>query len=82
MNLNNIPWSLVIFVVGQSGLAAWAIIKMYFKLNALDEKVNKLETENKELKLQLKILSDTLLLVKNNTDLLLLGRIKTGAKAA
>ena len=82
MNLNNIPWSLVIFVVGQSGLAAWAIINMYFKLNALDEKVNKLETENKELKLQLKILSDTLLLVKNNTDLLLLGRIKTGAKAA
>jgi hypothetical protein len=82
MNLNNIPWSLVIFVVGQSGLAAWAIIKMYFKLNALDEKVNKLEAENKELKLQLKILSDTLLLVKNNTDLLLLGRIKTGAKAA
>lgn len=82
MNLNNIPWSLVIFVVGQSGLAAWAIIKMYFKLNALDEKVNKLETENKELKLQLKILSDTLLLVKNNTDLLLLGRIKTSSKAA
>lgn len=82
MNLNSIPWSLVIFVVGQTGLAAWAIIKMYFKLNALDEKVNKLEVENKELKMQLKILSDTLLLVKNNTDLLLLGRIKTGNKAA
>jgi hypothetical protein len=42
------------------------------------KKVNELEAENKELKSQLKELSDTLLLVKNNTDLLLLGRIKTG----
>jgi cell division protein FtsB len=82
MNFQSIPWPIVIFLIVQTAGGVWFIIKMYFKLTALDEKVNKLETENKELKAQLKLLSDTLLLVKNNTDLLLLGRIKTGSKAA
>ena len=82
MTLNEIPWSLVIFLVTQTIAAIWVIIKMYFKLNSLDDKVNKLEVENKELRLQLKELSDTLLIVKNNTDLLVLGKLKTGSREA
>ena len=78
MNLSNLPIGLIIFFLTQTGTAVWAIIKMYFKLNSLETKVNQLELENKELKKQLKDLSDTLLLVKNNTDLLILGRLKTG----
>lgn len=78
MSISNLPISLIIFFSAQTLTAVWSIIKMYFKLNSLESKVNMLELENKELKKQLKDLSDTLLLVKNNTDLLILGRLKTG----
>lgn len=78
MNLEQIPTGLIVFFLTQTGAVIWFFIKLYFKVESMAKKVNELETENKELKGQLKELSDTLLLVKNNTDLLLLGRIKTG----
>lgn len=78
MNLNSLPISLIIFALGQAVTTVWFFIKLYFKVESMDKKVKELELENKELKKQLKELSDTLLLVKNNTDLLILGRLKTG----
>ena len=78
MNLNEIPASVILFAITQTGLGIWALVKMYFKLNSLSDKVVKLEEENKELRTQLKEVSDTLLIVKNNTDLLVLGKLKTG----
>lgn len=75
-----IPISLIIFVVGQTATAAWAIITMWFDVKSLKSKMTEIEEENKELRAHLKELSDMLLVVKNNTDLLLLGRIKTGSK--
>lgn len=80
MNLENINPSLIIFVVGQTATAAWAIITTHFKVRAIESKLAEMEKENHALKVQLKDLSDTLLIVKNNTELLVLGKLKTGAK--
>ena len=80
MNLDQIPTSVIIFVVGQTATAAWAIITTHFKVRAIEEKLTEIEKESQELKKQLKDLSDTLLIVKNNTELLVLGKLKTGAK--
>ena len=78
MNLENLPIGLIIFILTQTGMAVWAIIKLYFAVEGMKTKVSEIEKENKELKEQLKIMSDTLLLVKHSVDLLVLGRLKTG----
>ena len=77
--IDNIPTGIVVFFIGQTVTAAWALITMYFDIRSLKTKMIEIDNENKEIKQQLKELSDTLILVKNNTDLLLLGRIKTAA---
>lgn len=68
---------LIIFILTQTITAVWALIKLYFSNENLKARITAIETENKELKHQLKELNDTLILVKNNTELLLFGRIKT-----
>jgi len=78
MNLTSIPLRLIIFAVTQTVAAIWFIAKLYSSVEAMKEKVNQIEKENKELKQQLKELSDTLLLVKHSVDLLVIGRLKTG----
>ncbi len=78
MNLSNIPLPLIIFAVTQTVAAIWFIAKLYSSVESMKEKVNQIEKENKELKQQLKELSDTLLLVKHSVDLLVIGRLKTG----
>lgn len=78
MNLENLPIGLIIFILTQTGAAVWAIIKLYFAVEGMKTKVSEIEKENKELKEQLKNMSDTLLLVKHSVDLLVLGRLKTG----
>lgn len=78
MNLTSVPLPLIIFAVTQTVAAIWFIAKLYSSVEAMKEKVNQIEKENKELKQQLKELSDTLLLVKHSVDLLVIGRLKTG----
>jgi regulator of replication initiation timing len=80
MTFDNINPSIIIFVVGQTATAAWAIITTHFKVRAIEQKLVEMEKENHALKIQLKELSDTLLIVKNNTELLVLGKLKTGPK--
>jgi cell division protein FtsB len=80
MNFDNVPTSVILFFVGQTATAAWAIITMYFDIKTLKQKHESIIKENEELKHQLKDLSDTLLIVKNNTELLVLGKLKTGQK--
>ena len=78
MNFESLPISLIIFILTQTAAAVWAIIKLYFAVESMKTKVVEIEKENKELKTQLKELSDTLLLVKHSVDLLVIGRLKTG----
>jgi cell division protein FtsB len=78
MNLTSIPLPLIIFAITQTVAAIWFIAKLYSSVEAMKEKVNQIEKENRELKQQLKELSDTLLLVKHSVDLLVIGRLKTG----
>lgn len=78
MTLEDIPSGYIIFILAQTGTAVWAIIKLYFAVDAMKIKVAEIEKENKELKKQLQQLNDTLLLVKHSVDLLVLGRLKTG----
>ena len=78
MNLQSLPIGLIIFILTQTAAAVWAIIKLYFAVESMKIKVVEIEKENKELKTQLKELSDTLLLVKHSVDLLVIGRLKTG----
>lgn len=80
MNLNEIPTSIIIFIVGQTATAAWAIITTHFKVRSIEQKLVEIEKENHELKQQLKELSDTLLIVRSHTELLVLGKLKTGPK--
>lgn len=72
------PVGVIIFILGQTVTAVWAIIKLYFAVESMKSKVSEMEKENKELKTQLKELSETLLLVKHSVDLLVIGRLKTG----
>ena len=78
MNLQSLPIGLIIFILTQTAAAVWAIIKLYFAVESMKTKMVEIEKENKELKTQLKDLSDTLLLVKHSVDLLVIGRLKTG----
>ena len=78
MNLQSLPIGLIIFILTQTAAAVWAIIKLYFAVESMKTKMVEIEKENKELKTQLKELSDTLLLVKHSVDLLVIGRLKTG----
>lgn len=80
MNLENIPTGIIVFLLGQTVMGVLALIKLYYSFQALEKKVQEQEKEHKELRGQIKELSDTLLIVKNNTDLLVLGKLKTGAK--
>lgn len=80
MNIQDIPPSIVIFIIGQTATAAWAIVTTHFKVRAMEEKLKEMEKENAELKKHLRELSDTLLLVKHSVDLLVIGKIKTGNK--
>lgn len=80
MNLNEIPTSVMIFVIGQTATAAWAIITLFFDVKSLKEQAKEMREENAELKRQLRELSDTLLLVKHSVDLLVIGKLKTGNK--
>lgn len=75
--MEKIPSEIILFFVGQTGLAAWSLITMFFDMKAMKGKMTEMDEENKELRHDLKNLNDTLLIVKNNTELLLLGRIKT-----
>lgn len=72
--------SFILFFVVQMFIGIWALIKMYFTNEQLKDRMQAIEQENKELKKQLRELSDTLILVKQNTELLLLGRIKTNSQ--
>ena len=82
MNLENIPYQIILFFVTQTAAVVWFFIKLYFKVEAMSKKVSELDSENKELKKQLKDISDTLLIVKHTTDLLYLGKIKTNRQEA
>lgn len=79
MNLQSLPIGLIMFILTQTAAAVWAIIKLYFAVESMKIKMVEIEKENKELKTQLKDLSDTLLLVKHSVDLLVIGRLKTGS---
>ena len=78
MNIESLPIGLIIFILTQTAMAVWAIIKLYFAVESMKTKVLEIEKENHDLKKQLKDMSDTLLLVKHSVDLLVLGRLKTG----
>jgi cell division protein FtsB len=80
MNLTSIPYQIIIFFATQTAAVVWFFIKLYFKVESMSKKVSELDSENKELKKQLSDLKDILIKVENNTHLLMLGRIKTGAK--
>jgi cell division protein FtsB len=93
MSLSQIPWPVVTFIIAQLGAFIWFLVKIYFKtekntsdITALalrvDAELDKIAKENAELKKELKEMRDILVKVENNTHLLMLGRIKTGAKDA
>lgn len=79
-SLKEIPVGLIVFILTQTVAAVWALIKLYFAVESMKTKVQEIEKENKELKTQLKEVSDTLLLVKHSVDLLVIGKLKTGPK--
>jgi len=78
MNFTEISPTLILAAVGQLAATVWFFIKLYFKVESMVKKVQEIESENKELKKQLADMKDILLIVKHTTDLLYLGKIKTG----
>lgn len=75
--MENLPWAPITYGVTNIAVFAWFIIKLHFKSESQQKQIDNLLLENREIRDQLRELSDMLLVVKNNTDLLLLGRIKT-----
>lgn len=82
MNLNEIPWTLVVFLVAQTLGAVWFISKLNSDVQNLKLKVDQIEKENAELRKQIQEMRDILIKVEHNTTLLMMGRIKTGNKEA
>jgi cell division protein FtsB len=89
--MENIPWTIITFIIAQLGAFIWFLVKQYFKteknttdIKALEIRVNaeflKIEKENAELKKELKEMRDILVRVEYATSQLMLGRIKTGSK--
>lgn len=74
-----LPIALWLFLCGQLIAIALFLVRMYSDVEKMKTKLTEIEHENKELKKQLKELSDTLLLVKHSVDLLVIGRLKTGS---
>jgi hypothetical protein len=71
---------LILLIIGQAGLGILALVRLWFSNERLKERVKEIEEENAEFRKALKELSDTLLIVKNNTELLVLGKLKTAGK--
>ena len=71
---------LIMIIFGQAVLGIGALIKLYFSNERLKERVREMEERHKDFQAEFKELRDLLMSTKNNTDLLLLGRIKTGEK--
>lgn len=82
MNLNEIPWTLVIFLATQTFGAIWFFSKMKADVDGLKDSVKRLEKENEDLKKELKEMMSILIKVEHNTTLLMMGRIKTGSREA
>lgn len=78
MNISEAPTSIIIFVIGQTATAAWAIITMWFDIKSIKVKMAESEIENAELKKELREMKDLLIKVDYATSQLMLGRIKTG----
>lgn len=78
--MENLPWAPITYGVTNIAVFAWFLIKLHFRSQAQQDQIDNLKAENKEMREMLKELNDTLLIVKNNTDLLLLGRIKTNSR--
>lgn len=70
--------TLIIFIICQALAGCGAIVTMYFDVKNLKTRLETSEKENKELRHELREMRDTLLLVKHSTDLLVLGKLKTG----
>lgn len=82
MNLNEIPWTLVVFLVAQTLGAVWFISTLNSDVKNLKLKVDQIEKENEALRKQIQEMRDILIKVEHNTTLLMMGRIKTGSKEA
>jgi hypothetical protein len=79
MTLTEIPTPVILFITGQTIAAAWAIIVTHFKVRQMEEQIKEIKKENALLQKQLKDISDTLIIVRNNTELLMLGKLKTNS---
>lgn len=80
--MNDIPWSIVIFVIAQTAGAIWFISNLNSDVKNLKQQVNHIEKENEALRKELREMRDIMIKVEHNTALLMLNRIKTGQKDA
>jgi hypothetical protein len=79
MTISEIPTPIIMFILGHSVAIAWALITLFFDVKALKIQAKEMHEENVELRKQLKDINDTLLIVRNNTELLMLGKLKTSS---
>lgn len=87
MNLTNIPWTPIIFLATQAIVFVLWLISIGKKVDANEKELSlikqandDLKKENAEIKKELRDMMVILVKVQQNTDLLMLGRIKTGAR--
>jgi hypothetical protein len=73
-------WAIIMFSGAQLAAFAWFLIQLHFANKENKERLDEVEKENAETKKELKEVRETLLIVKHNTELLMLGLLKTGAK--
>lgn len=80
MNIVDLPWALILFLVGQTLGAVWFISNLNADVKNLKSKVDHMEKEYEAMRKELREMRDILVKVEHNTGLLMLGRIKTGSK--
>lgn len=73
-------WGIITFSLGQIVAFAWFLIRLHFTSKEHKDRIEKIEKENETLRAELKEVRETLLIVRHNTELLMLGLLKTGAK--
>lgn len=80
--MNEVPWSIVIFVIAQTAGAIWFISNLNSDVKNLKQKVEQIEKENEALRKELREMRDIMIKVEHNTALLMLNKIKTNSKEA
>jgi Ca2+/Na+ antiporter len=73
-------WTIISSAVIYVASFAWFLIQLYYSDKRNNERIERIEGENKELKKELREIREGMLIVKNNVEHIMVGLLKNGRR--